>query len=121
MKKRYSKYKNVKRVYEGIKFDSIKELRRYKRLQLLQMAKEITDLECQPVFVLQDMFKYEGETYRKISYKADFKYTKDGITVVEDVKSDITAKEPLYRVKMKWFVSKYIAPSNGKMKFFELN
>jgi hypothetical protein len=116
-----NKYNNKKRIYKGIKFDSLKELRRYKVLELMVLAGEIENLEVQPVFVLQEMFKHAGRTHREISYKADFRYTKKGITIIEDVKSDITAKEPLYKVKMKLFVFKYIASSDGKVKFLELN
>ena len=116
-----NKYNNKKRVYKGIKFDSIKELRRYKHLELLVLAGEIEDLEVQPVFVLMKAFKHEGTNYPKISYRSDFRYTKSGVTIIEDVKSAITAKEPLYRVKMKMFVDQYIVPSEGKVKFFELN
>jgi len=121
MAKRRHKYNNKKRVYNGINFDSIKEMRRYKQLELLQMAGEISDLEVQPVFVLMKGFKFEGKNYPKISYKSDFRYKSKGVTIVEDVKSPITAKEPLYRVKMKLFVEQYIVPSEGKLKFFELN
>jgi len=116
-----SKYRNKKRVYKGMKFDSIKELKRYKDLEIMQMAGEISELETQPVFLLQPMFKYNGKTHRKISYKADFRYNIGDIVIVEDVKSVITAKEPLYKVKSKWFILKYIVPSQGKMKFFESN
>ncbi len=116
-----NKFRNRKVTYKGIKFDSIKELKRYKVLELLVMAKEIESLEVQPVFLLQDKFKHDGIHYRKVCYVSDFRYIKDGITIVEDVKSDITAKEPLYVVKKKLFVLKYVVPSNGKLKFFELN
>ena len=123
-KKRFrskNKYNNKKQEYKGIKFDSIKEMRRYKHLELLQMAGEISNLEVQPVFVLMKAFKFEGKNYPKISYKSDFRYKSKGVTIIEDVKSPITAKEPLYRVKMKMFVDQYIVPSEGKLKFFELN
>tara|TARA_R110000851_G_C12898834_1_gene547940 strand:+ start:382 stop:747 length:366 start_codon:yes stop_codon:yes gene_type:complete len=121
MAKRRNKYNNKKREYKGIKFDSIKELRRYKVLELLVLAKEIEALEVQPVFIIMEAFKFEGVNYPKVSYRSDFRYTKNGITIIEDVKSKITAKEPLYRAKMKQFVKRYIVPSEGKVKFFELN
>lgn len=55
-------------------FDSIAESKRYKELKLLEMAKEISKLELQPKFTLQEAFKKNGKTYRKIEYIADFKY-----------------------------------------------
>ena len=50
--KKESKYKNKKVVWQGIEFDSIKELNRYKHLLYLQKAGEIKGLERQVVFTL---------------------------------------------------------------------
>ena len=55
-------------------FDSIAESKRYKELALLQRAGEIQNLELQPRFLLQESFKKNGKTYRKIEYRADFMY-----------------------------------------------
>lgn len=55
-------------------FDSIRESQRYKELKLLERAGEISNLELQPKFLLQDSFKKNGKTYRKIEYIADFSY-----------------------------------------------
>lgn len=69
-----SKYNNKKTQIDMYVFDSAKEAKRYKELKLLERAGEISNLELQPRFLLQDSFKKNGKTYRKIEYIADFKY-----------------------------------------------
>ena len=68
------KYKNKKTQVDMYVFDSIAESRRYKELALLEKAGEIKDLQLQPRFLLQESFKKNGKTYRKIEYIADFMY-----------------------------------------------
>lgn len=68
------KYKNKKTQVDMYVFDSIAESRRYKELALLEKAGEIKDLQLQPRFLLQESFKKNGKTYRKIEYVADFMY-----------------------------------------------
>ena len=69
-----SKYHNKKVQFDMYVFDSIAESKRYKELVLLERAGEITDLELQPSFLLQEGFKKNGKTYRAIYYIADFMY-----------------------------------------------
>ena len=69
-----SKYHNKKTQIDMYIFDSIAEAKRYKELKLLEMAGEISNLELQPKFLLQERFKKNNKTYRKIEYIADFKY-----------------------------------------------
>jgi len=88
-------------------FDSKKEANRFDQLYLLAKAKKIHNLCVQPEFLLMDTQKHNGITYRSVKYIADFKYTKNGKTIVEDVKSDHTRKLATYRVKIKWFLSLY--------------
>lgn len=100
-----SKYGNVKtqRIVNGniITFDSQKEARRYDELLAMQRAGTISDLRLQPQFTLQESYKTsDGKRVRSICYVADFSYTKDGKTVVEDVKSQAT-KTPQYEMKRK--------------------
>ena len=64
-------------------FDSIQESKRYKELKLLLRAGKIQELELQPHFLLQDSFRKNGKTYRKIEYIADFKYIENDQTVFE--------------------------------------
>lgn len=68
------KYKNKKTQVDMYVFDSIAESRRYKELALLERAGEKKDLQLQPRFLLQESFKKNGKTYRKIEYVADFMY-----------------------------------------------
>ena len=108
MKIRSNKYHNTKVIYNGIKFDSKKEKSRYIELKQLEKAGIIKELELQPKFLLLDTIHYKGKTYPKTYYKADFKYkTKDGVEIIEDVKSKITSKDKTYRLKIKMLLTKY--------------
>ena len=69
-----NKYRNKKTQVDMYVFDSIAESKRYKELALLQKAGKIQNLELQPKFLLQESFKKNGKTYRKIEYIADFMY-----------------------------------------------
>ena len=102
-----SKFGNRHVEIDGIRFDSGKEARRYSELKLLERAGQIKNLELQPRFLLQESFKRNGETHRKIEYVADFRYIEDGKQVVEDVKSVITKKHPVYALKKKLLFKKY--------------
>ena len=88
-------------------FDSKKEAKRYDELLLLLRAKKISELDLQPEFLLMNTQRHNEITYAKVMYKADFQYKQNGKTIVEDVKSDHTAKLATYRVKIKWFLSIY--------------
>ena len=96
-KPKKAKYGNTKIEENGIVFDSKKEYRRYKDLQLLLKAGKIGLLERQITYRLE----VNGKLICK--YIADHRYfdyeTND--IVVEDVKSDITRKHPVYRLKKK--------------------
>lgn len=102
-----NKYHNKKVYAYGRNWDSKKELARYEQLRLLEKAKVISNLEIQPKFLLIDTIRYNGKTYSKTYYIADFKYIQDGQEVVEDVKSEATRKDKVYRLKIKLFLSKY--------------
>jgi hypothetical protein len=69
-----SKYNNKKTQIDMYVFDSILESKRYKQLALLEKAGEIKELKLQPRFLLQESFKKNGKTHRKIEYIADFMY-----------------------------------------------
>lgn len=99
-----NKYRNKKVIVDGKKFDSKKEGDRYKELKLLERAGEISNLELQPRFLLQDKFKKNGKTYRKIEYVADFKYIENGKKIVEDVKGIQT---DVFKLKHKIFEKVY--------------
>ena len=99
-----SKYNNKKTQIDMYVFDSAKEAKRYKELKLLERAGEISNLELQPRFILQDSFKKNGRTYRKIEYVADFKYIEKGKIIVEDVKGIQT---DVFKIKHKLFEKIY--------------
>lgn len=99
-----SKYNNKKVIVEDYIFDSIQESRRYKELKLLERAGKIQNLELQPHFLLQDSFRKNGKTFRKIEYIADFKYIENGKTIVEDVKGIQTE---VFKIKHKIFEKIY--------------
>ena len=101
-----SKYKNVKVVCDGYKFDSKKERNYYLKLKTMEELGLIRDLELQKTFILQDKFKIDNKTRRKITYKADFSYisTKDNKLHVVDCKGFRTE---VYRLKKKLFEYKY--------------
>ena len=91
-----SKYRNKKVDFDGYRFDSLKEMRRFKELKLLENAGEIKALVVHPIYRLD----INDEHICK--YIADFNYkTKSGQVIVEDVKSPITKKLPVYRLKKK--------------------
>ena len=99
-----NKYRNKKIVIDNKEFDSIAEGRRYRELALLERAGEIENLQLQPHFLLQESFKKNGKTYRKIEYIADFMYEQKGKVIVEDVKG-METKE--FKLKHKMFEYKY--------------
>jgi len=95
------KYRNKKVVDAGgMKFDSGGERDRWAELVLLAASGAITDLRRSVPFVLAPACDL-GEKRRKpaLRYLADFTYREAGVLVVEDFKSDITRKQPVYRVK----------------------
>ncbi|WP_421782656.1 DUF1064 domain-containing protein [Kiloniella litopenaei] len=102
MPARPNKYRNKKVEYDGHKFDSKKEARRYQELKLLERAGEVKGLE------LQKRFPFVVEDKRICVYVADFYYLEQGGgEVVEDVKSPVTRKDPVYRIKNKLFEAIY--------------
>lgn len=112
---RRGKYNAVKTLVDGIKFDSRKEAARYQELKILKRAGEIRDLELQPRFLLQDKFKLDGVTHRKIEYVADFKYwdNKEKKWIIEDVKG---VRTQVYLIKKKLFLKRY----GQDYKFYEI-
>ena len=96
------KYGNVPKVVDGITFDSTKEAARYAELSLMQTMGEIRSLEVHPRFPLVvhgiDCGVYEGD----LSY-----VTRDGVPVLEDVKSPATRKLATYRLKRKLVFALY--------------
>lgn len=99
-----SKYRSKKTVVDCIEFDSKAEAKRYTELRTLQRAGVIQDLQLQVPYELYPTHKCEGVTIRGKKYIADFVYTQDGKTVVEDVKGYRTDE---YKRKRKMFKQRY--------------
>lgn len=109
------KYRNVKTVVDGITFDSKKEAQRYAELRMMELAGEIKELECQKKYALevggQLICNYKCDFYYLEFYQDSIPITISGFTgisvshrlrrVIEDVKSPITRKNPVYRIKKK--------------------
>lgn len=100
------KYRNKKTQVDMYVFDSVLEARRYKQLALLERVGEIKNLKLQVPFLLQESFRKNGKTYRKIEYIADFVYEENGQTIVEDTKG---IKTDVFKIKQKLFEYKYPA------------
>ncbi|WP_186140078.1 DUF1064 domain-containing protein [Burkholderia gladioli] len=104
------KYRNSKCEHEGVKFDSRKERSRWFHLIQLQAAREIRDLQLQVAYVLiERRQRDDGIWERATKYVADFVYTDvaTGKTVVEDVKSPATRKNPTYVLKRKLMLDRH--------------
>lgn len=117
-----SKYGNKRVEWHGQTFDSKKELQRWLVLMEAEAKGIISDLERQPQF---ELIPKVTETYVKhlktkdkecertvqlaICYKGDFRYTKDGVAVVEDVKASphMAALDPKFLIKEKLFRWKF--------------
>jgi len=85
-----NKYNARKITRNGSEIDSKAEGKRYQELKLLERAGEISDLRCHPRFRLIDGQDHNGAHYYPCNYTADFQYTENGKTIVEDVKSKAT-------------------------------
>jgi hypothetical protein len=101
-----SKYRNRKTLMDGIEFDSRREANRYCELKIRHCLGEITNLELQPEFLLQEAFCKNGKKHRAIKYRADFRYkvVVTGETVVEDVKG---CRTDVFNLKLKMFEERY--------------
>lgn len=101
-----SKYHATKvKDLDGQTFDSKKEYRRWRDLQLLERAGMIKDLRRQVKFVLIPAQRISGKVVeRECSYYADFVYESEGKTIVEDCKGFRT---DTYKIKRKLMLQKY--------------
>jgi hypothetical protein len=110
-----SKYRNRKLSVDGDEFDSQKEAIRYQELKILEKIGEIEGLRRQVKYLLipeqreQDKTGKRGGVQkgkileREVSYIADFVYTKDGETIVEDTKG-VRTKEYIIKRKLMLFI-----------------
>lgn len=85
--------------HDGLKFDSVAELHRWRHLCMLQQHGLIADLRRQVAFELVRGVRFAGAARARpaIRYVADFVYTEKGVEVIEDVKGMETAEFKLKR------------------------
>ena len=99
---RYNKYYNKKTIVDGIEFDSKVEHDRYLELLVMERAGVITDLVCHPEWEIIPKQKIPGHrAFLPAHYTADFKYMRDGVLHVEDVKSTYTREDQAYILRRK--------------------
>lgn len=111
-------YHAVKKEVDGIIFDSTLESKRYMYLKMMQSCGEISDLNMQVKYVLQEGFTVRGRRHRPITYKADFTYLQNGVLVIEDAKG----KElPIFRMKMKMLIKSLGENICGKPYIFRIS
>ena len=96
-----NKFNATKIEKDGMKFDSVKEYKRYIELTAQMQRGEISELQCQIKFELAPKVKIAGEKRAKpaLRYFADFTYMSNGKLIVEDVKSAVTRKLASFRNK----------------------
>ena len=115
MRNTKNKYHSKKIIKDDLVFDSKKEYLRFCELVLLEKAGKISDLKRQVKFVLipaqrepDKIGKRGGKIKgalieRECAYKADFVYTENGQTVVEDAKG-MRTKEYVIKRKMMLYI-----------------
>jgi hypothetical protein len=113
-----SKYNNKKVIVDGIKFDSILESKYYILLKDLESKGLVSNIELQPVFILQEKFTDSSiVSHRRIDYKSDFRYRDEVVneTIVVDCKG---LQTDVFRIKEKLFLFKY--PEVYFMKIYKV-
>lgn len=97
MAARFAVVDKSRRTMDNIVFDSAKEMRRYAELKMMQRARAIRDLEHHPKFSVS----INGRHY--CNFTPDFRYhdLDSGLTIIEEVKSTGTVKDPAYNLRRK--------------------
>lgn len=95
------KFRNIPTIVDGIRFDSKREATHFRNLKLWQLAGDINSL------TLQVRFPLVVEGVKIATYVADFVYRDKTGRHVIDVKSPVTAKLPVYRLKKKLMAAIY--------------
>ena len=99
------KYNATKKTVDGITFDSAGEARAFALLNLWDKARAISNLERQPRYTLMDGYTdATGRKVRPMAYVPDFRFTRDGQTVVVDFKG---MRTEAYKLKAKLFRQRY--------------
>lgn len=95
---RFSKYKAIKTIVDGITFDSKREAYYYRLYSKLQESGLISELQLQPKF----SFVYNNK--KQFTYIADFSFKDDKGLHIIDVKGVLT---PVFRLKKKLIEAQY--------------
>lgn len=108
------KYNNTKVEFDGIKFDSKKEMQRYLVLKTAEENGLISNLQLQVRFELIPAVREEYVEHLKtkdkiktrtlqlpITYTCDFQYVKNGEIIIEDVKASPKMLPKEYSLKKK--------------------
>lgn len=99
-----NKYRNNRCEYQGMFFDSQKELERWIILTYDQRAGKISNLRRQVKYELLPSQKTKNGTLRPVYYIADFVYTENGNEIVEDAKG---IRTDAYIIKKKLMYERY--------------
>ena len=104
-----AKYKNIKVMIDGIKFDSMKEGKRYYELKLMQEKGLVEHLKVHYPFFLVESVVLNGRKKPAMKYISDFCYflPKSETRIVEDTKSPSTRNLPAYRMKKHMMMAFY--------------
>lgn len=101
-----NKYKAQKITVDGKTYASLKEANRHCELMVLEKAGAISDLREQvPFELIPKQYDDNGKVCEcACKYIADFVYTENGKTVVEDAKG---LKTEVYKIKRKLMLFRY--------------
>ena len=117
-----AKYHNEKIVYDGIKFDSKKEAKRYQQLKMMEKAGYIYDLKRQVKYELIPAQHIDGKCVeRAMTYTSDFEYyvmkplqqktvmaDRDAKTIGQHIVEDVKGvRTEVYKIKRKLMLYKY--------------
>lgn len=115
-----NKYNARKMLFNGKEFDSKKEVKRYRLLLEREQKGEISDLQTQVKYILiptqrePDTVGVRGGIKRgkvieqECAYYADFQYTENGCTVVEDTKGYRKGQAyAVFTIKRKLMLERY--------------
>jgi len=107
--RRKGRYGNVKKpTFDGIRFDSHREMERYCNLKLLQQGNAISELKVHPRYPItiagveiRIFSKRNWKTGRHLTYEADFSYwdCERECRVIEDVKMQSGHRDRVYIIK----------------------
>ena len=99
MRGKKPRYRNEPVTVDGEKFASKKQYARWCQLKMLEQAGKVSNLRREVPFELAPSVTLDGKKKPAVRYFADAVYKEDGVEVVEDTKSPITRRDPVYRIK----------------------